>query len=214
MFQIESCANTAKQQISIDNLCKKRKSAQIQIEQHSYFRWPGAKLAWKQCLAWFQIDSNQSLQPNQSQMKCNVWRPCSDQHWQDELWFSIWRFFEQSAFVNNHPLCYWPTSHNLISKICPKFQLISSHLFKVDELRDELCEVKIFQLQSMSNAIKFIDQRFECHNSRISCLALIFNLKNPRTTVLYAKKTVAGGEIRRVIYRFFRASDSNLWLSG
>ena len=36
-----------------------------------------------------------------------------------------------------------------------------------------------------------------------SCLALIFNLKNPSTTVLYAKKSVAGGEIRRVIYRFF-----------
>ena len=32
---------------------------------------------------------------------------------------------------------------------------------------------------------------------------LIFNLKNPSTTVVYAKKSVAGGEIRRVIYRFF-----------
>ena len=58
-------------------------------------------------------------------MKCDVWKPCSDQRWQDELRFSIWRFFEQSAFVNNHLLCYWPTIHNSISKICPKFQVIT-----------------------------------------------------------------------------------------
>ena len=47
----------------------------------------------------------------------------------------------------------------------------------------------------MLNAIKCIDQRLAFKNSRISCLALIFNLKNPSTTVLYAKKSVAGGEI-------------------
>ena len=34
-------------------------------------------------------------------------------------------------------LCYWPTIHNWILKICPKFQVISSHLFEVDELLDE-----------------------------------------------------------------------------
>ena len=59
----------------------------------------------------------------------------------------------------------------------------------------KLCKMKTFQLQSMSNAIKCIDQRFAFKNSGISCLALIFNLKNPRTTVLYAKILVAGGEI-------------------
>ena len=58
----------------------------------------------------------------------------------------------------------------------------------------------------MSNAIRCIDQRFAFKNSRISCLALIFKMKNQRTTVLYAKKSVAGGEIRRVIYRFFQQS--------
>ena len=46
-------------------------------------------------------------------------------------------FFEQFAFVNNHLLCYWPTVHNLISMICPKFQVLSSHVFEVDELLDE-----------------------------------------------------------------------------
>ena len=62
-------------------------------------------------------------------------------------------------------------------------------------IEQKLCEVKIFQLQSMLNAIRCIDQRFAFKNSRISCLALIFNLKNQSTTVLYAKKSVAGGEI-------------------
>ena len=63
-----------------------------------------------------------------------------------------------------------------------------------------LCDVKIFQLKSMSNAVRCI-KRFAFKNSRISGMALIFNLNIPRTTVLYAKKLVAGGEIRRV--RFF-----------
>ena len=69
-------------------------SAQIWIKQHSDFRWRRAK-AWKRCQAWFWIDSNQSLQRNRLQMKCDVWKPCSDQRWQDQLWFStrIWIFF-------------------------------------------------------------------------------------------------------------------------
>ena len=96
-----------------------------------------ARKAWKRCHAWFWIDCNQSLQPNLSQMKCNVWKPCSDQRWQDDLRFSIWRFFEQSSFVNNHLLCYWPTIHNFISKICPKFQVISSHIFEINKLLNE-----------------------------------------------------------------------------
>ena len=86
------------------NLLQERASAQIQIDQHRYFRWRHAK-SWKQCLAWFWIDSSQSLQPNWLQMKCDVWKPCSDQRWQDELRLLIWRFI----FVNNHLLCYWPT---------------------------------------------------------------------------------------------------------
>ena len=41
----------------------------------------------------------------------------------EELQFSIQRFFEQSASENNHLLCYLPTIHNLIKKICPNFQV-------------------------------------------------------------------------------------------
>ena len=148
MFRIESCA---KQQVCIDDLSEERASAQIRIEQRSDFRWRRAK-AWKRCQAWFWIDCNQSLQPNRSQMKCDVWKPCSDQRWQDELRFSIWRFFEQSAFVNIHLLCYWPTIHNSISKICPKFQVIISHFFKVNELLDEHW-AKIVQSENISTPI-------------------------------------------------------------
>ena len=52
----------------------------------------------------------------------------------------------------------------------------------------KLCEMKILQLQSMSNAMRCIDQRFAFKNSVISFLALIFNLSNLRTTILLWKK--------------------------
>ena len=79
--------------------------------------------------------------------------------------FSIWRFSEQFFFVNNHLECYWPTIHNLIQKICLKFQVLGSHFFKVNEQWTKLCKVKIFQFQSMSNAIRFINQRFAFNHS-------------------------------------------------
>ena len=126
----------------------------------------------------------------------NEMRPVrgQDQRWQDELRCSMLRFFEQSDLVNNHLLCYWPTIHNSISKTCPKFHVISSHFFEVDELLDEhwakLCEVKIFQLQSMSNAIRCIDHRFAFKNSGIACLALIFNLNYLRSIIPAPKRAV------------------------
>ena len=53
------------------------------------------------------------------------------------FYFQMERFLEQSAFVNNHLMCYWSTIHSLIPEICPKFQVLISHFFKVDELLDE-----------------------------------------------------------------------------
>ena len=70
-------------------------------------------------------------------MKRDVWKPCSAQRWQMELQFWILRFFELSDLVNNHLLCYRQTIHLAISKICPKFQVISSHFFEVNELLNE-----------------------------------------------------------------------------
>ena len=40
----------------------------------------------------------------------------------------------------------------------------------------------------MSNAIRCIDQKFVFNHSGIACLALIFNLSYPRSTILHAKK--------------------------
>ena len=78
-----------------------------------------------------------------------------------------------------------------------------------------LCKVKIFQLQSLLDVIRCIDQRFAFKNSVNSCLALIFNKKNQSTTVLNAKISVAGGEIRRLMYQFFLAIDTNqCWSNG
>ena len=89
--------------------------AQIRIEQHS-------DMAARKCLKTMSgmilnrsSDCNQSLQPNRLQMKCDVWKPCSDQLWQIELPFSIWRFSEQFFFceqsstvlLTNHPSPSW-----------------------------------------------------------------------------------------------------------
>ena len=52
----------------------------------------------------------------------------------------------------------------------------------------KFCIVKIFQLQSMLNAIRCIDQSISFKNSGVVCLALIFNLSYPRLTILHAKK--------------------------
>ena len=69
--------------------------------------------------------------------------------------------------IEQASICYWLTIHNIWGK---KF----NH--------------KIFQLQSMLNAIRCIDQRFAFKNSGILRLALIFDLSNQRTTILHSKK--------------------------
>ena len=57
--------------IWINDISKRRESAQIPIEQHCQISWKLAK-ALGLSLAWFWIDCNQSLQPKQSKMKFNV----------------------------------------------------------------------------------------------------------------------------------------------
>ena len=41
---------------------------------------------------------------------------------------------EQSATENNHLLCYQPTIHIYISKICPKLQVLTFYFSEVNEL--------------------------------------------------------------------------------
>ena len=85
-------------------------------------------------------------------------------------------------------------------------------------IEQKLCEVKIFQLQSMPNARRYTDKRFPVEDSGISCLALIFNLSNPRTTIQHAKTwfKVARCDQSSTVYfswlKRTRGSDVALWL--
>ena len=108
-----------------------------------------------------------------------------------------WRFFEQSAFVNT--IIYCVTDQPSITRsqrsvLNFKFSVLSSLMSCSMSIEQKLCKVKIFQLQSMSNAKTCIDQRFAFKNSRISSLPWYS---------MYAKKSVAGGEIRWLISLFF-----------
>ena len=69
--------------------------------------------------------------------------------------------------------------------------------------RKSLCEMKIFQLQAMSNSITYIDKRIVFKNFGISCLALIFNLSNFSTKILHAKKKLVQGCYIWQTYIFF-----------
>ena len=135
-------------------------------------------------------------------MKCDVWKPCSDRTSFD---FQFEDFFEQLAVVNNHLLCYWPTIYNLISKICPKFQVHCSHFFEVDELLDEHW-AKLVRSGNMATPIyvecdKIYQSKVWLKNSGISCLALIFNLSYPRSTMLHPKNRL--GNMKSHIPCFF-----------
>ena len=84
-------------------------------------------------------------------------------------------------------------------------------------IEQKFCKVKIFELQSMLNVIRCINQRFGFKNSRISCLAtlaLIFILNNPRSTVLNAKNQFQMAKYDESYTFFSHTTDTNLWLSG
>ena len=78
MFLIECKAAASCQQVQIDDLSKERVSAQIRIKQPSDFRWRRAlprkslEMMSGVILILFLNRCNQGLQPNWSQMKCDV----------------------------------------------------------------------------------------------------------------------------------------------
>ena len=77
----------------------------------------------------------------------------------------------------------------------------------------KLCKVKIFQLQSMSNVIRCIDQRFAFKNCGVSCLPLSgldIQPEQSENDNSARKKEVPGCEVRRLIYRFFREIDHQI----
>ena len=105
--------------------------------------------------------------------------------------------------------------HNLISKICPKFQVLSSHFFEVTKLLYEHW-AKIVQSKNISTPISNVitcQSKVCVQEFWYIASGLDINFNNPRTTILYAKKLVVGCEIRRVIHHFFLWNDMNLGLS-
>ena len=116
-----------------------------------------------------------------------------------QVWVQVWApachlaitpegYSRRQSFVNNRLLCYWPTIQNSISKICrvcPKFQVLNSHFFKglelLDEHRAKTVRIENISTPMMSPIYVECNKRFAFKNYGISCLALIFNLSNPRT---------------------------------
>ena len=74
----------------------------------------------------------------------------------------------------------------------------------------KLCEVKIFQLQSMSNAIKCIDlhsrilnsERFALKNSDIALTIVLSNQRGTILLLISARKKAIAGNLQ-VTYHFF-----------
>ena len=67
------------------------------------------------------------------------------------------------------------------------------------------------------NVIRCIYQRFVFKNSGFlvpSQASLDLQLEPSRTTILFAKKLVAGWETTQVMYSFFLHVDMNLWFGG
>ena len=213
MFRIESCA---KQRVCIDDRSEERASAQIRIEQRSDFIWLRAKLGND-----VRHNSESIATKVFSQIRRKLeWNAMFENHvvtsvdtaWQDELRFSIWIFFEQFSFVNNHLLCYWPIIHNSISKISPKFQVISSHFF---DGRSMSCSMKIVRSENISTPIYVkCDKMYRSKVCVQEFSYFVSGLDIQLEKSEYAKNSVAGGELWRVIYRFFQAIHTNLWLSG
>ena len=72
---------------------------------------------------------------SQIDSKCHL---MFESHVEDKLQISIWQFFEQFAFVNNHLVCYWLTFHNLILKSCNADQPSTTWLSSISSSRFSL----------------------------------------------------------------------------
>ena len=66
-------------------------------------------------------------------------------------------------------------------------------------------------IHSMSTWIRFIDKRFTVKISVISCQVLIFDLSNPRTTILHTKNGLKNARYDELYTVFL---NTNQWLSG
>ena len=137
-------------------------------------------------LVWFWIDCNQSLQPNQWQMKCNLLqervsaqiriKQHKDFRWQRaKAWSRILNHYPKSAAQSvanemlNVKVIWWPASiiiaghwfENLqinggFEDFFEQFVFVNNHLLRYWPIIHKSIS-KVFQLQSMPNVIKCID---------------------------------------------------------
>ena len=109
--------------------------------------------------------------------------------------------------LTNHPQAYLDLKNlSWISSSLISLFLRSVSCSLAMSIEQKLCKVKILKLQSMSSLITCIDKRFEVTNSGISCLALILNSSNPRTTILHARN-------RFKVARYDKSSTVFVWRS-
>ena len=165
-------------------------------------------------------------------MKCYVWKPCSDQRWEDELRFSIWRFFEQSTIiysVTHQPSITWSwrcvlNFSLLVLTFCRSKRCSMSNEQKL--LSENTSTPSYVECNKIYQSKVCVQEFWYCvpgphQNSGIECLALIFNLsflridwdsqfcKQKRSCRLQTLQVIC-----QVIYCFPQASHRNQWLSG
>ena len=187
-----------------------RASGQIWIKQHKYFRCWRAKAGNN---VWH--DSESIATKVCSKIGCK-WNVMFENNLVTSIGRASFNFLSEDflaipwyAFCKNHLQCYWPTIHNLILKICPKFQVLNSHFFnqgwRVAQWPWNCAQWKYFyfNLCRMWKDSYNLYQRFEFKNSGILCLALIFNLINPKTTVLCKKLFLVARYNRHVMVNIF-----------
>ena len=126
---------------------------------------------------------------------------------------------KQPATENNSLLCHWVTIYHLVLKICPMFQVLSSH-FKLSEVKELLHEhwARNVQVENISAPIYaqiFIcfDQRFEIKNSEVSYLTLIFKMSNPKMKIRFPKDRLLKFARYDYAYHFLQQINRNLYLS-
>ena len=83
-------------------------------------------------------------------------------------WTSFDKDFEPFTAQNNHLLYYSPTIYNSISKICPKFQVLSSYFSEVYEQHYEnqdLARKNWFQVVKYDKSCKTLSMPYDCHTN-------------------------------------------------
>ena len=90
--------------------------------------------ALKQSLAWFWIDNNQKFAANTIvfEKRYGLVEKCIDWSWTSSYFH--FKDFGQSATEKNQLQCHWSTIHNLVLKMCLKFQVLSFHFSEVNYL--------------------------------------------------------------------------------